>query len=175
MDDCNHDIDGVLSVINNAFVAGYGSRGISLTSDTGGLLTHAMILDNQFTGPVDNADAVSIRPGHRVDSATPFNSARMSVVIDGNVFTGLLDDAISFDAQTEGTITARVTNNTVSGQLGSGTAIEPKVGHGSFATGGGNVAPQNTQGFYYISGNVITNAEGDASAPISTAAPPAPA
>ncbi len=156
-----HDIDGVLSVINNEFVAGYGSRGISLTSDTDGLLTHALILDNEFITPFDNADAVSIRPGHREDNATPFNSARMSVVIDGNVFTGLQDDAIAFDAQTEGTITARVTNNTVSGQLGSGTAIEPKVGHGSFASGGGNVAPQNTQGFYYISGNVITNTQGD--------------
>lgn len=156
-----HDIDGVLSVINNDFVAGYGSRGISLTSDTDGLLTHALLLDNQFTDPVDNADAISIRPGHREDNATPFNSAKMSVVIDGNVFTGLQDDAIAFDAQTEGTITARVTNNTVSGQLGSGTAIEPTVGNGAFASGAGNVAPQNTQGFYYISGNIITNTQGD--------------
>jgi len=156
-----HNVDGVVSIINNEFVTGYGSRGISLTSDTNGLLTHALILDNGFTNPVDNADAISIRPGHRVSNATPFNTARMSVVIDGNTFTGLQDDAIAFDAQTEGTITARVTNNTVSGQLGSGTAIEPKVGYGSFSSGGGNVAPQNTQGFYYISGNVITNAEGD--------------
>ena len=156
-----HDINGVVSIINNDFVAGYGSRGISLTSDTDGLLTHALILDNEFISPVDNADAISIRPGHREDTATPFNSARMSVVIDNNVFTGLQDAAISFGSETEGTITARVTNNTVSGQLGSGAAIEPKVGNGSFVSGGSSVAPQNTQGFYYIAGNTITNIEGD--------------
>jgi uncharacterized repeat protein (TIGR01451 family) len=156
-----HDIDGVVSIVNNDFVTGYGSRGISLTSDSDGLLTHALILDNEFISPADNADAISIRPGHREDNATAFNSARMSVVIDGNVFTGLQDDAILFGAETEGTITARVTNNTVSGQLGSGTAIEPKVGNGTFGSGAGSVAPENTQGFYYIAGNNITNAEGD--------------
>ncbi len=130
-----HNIDGVVSIINNDFVTGFGSRGISLTSDTDGLLTHALILDNEFINPVDNADAISIRPGHREDNTTPFNSARMSVVIDSNVFSGLQDGAISFGAETEGAITARVTNNTVSGQLGSGAAIEPKVGSGSFVVG----------------------------------------
>ncbi|SFN66873.1 Por secretion system C-terminal sorting domain-containing protein [Bizionia echini] len=139
---------GHISVIGNAFSAD-NTNGIYLNSNSTTELSTS-ILNNSF-GNFGNDDLIKIGVGENGIGGDA------NILIDNNSNTGTLeDDAIEVAFENNNShATLVITNNSFSNWLGSGSGIDVHLGNGS-------PAAANLEARFTITGNTLTNVDGDA-------------
>ncbi|MDB4286373.1 hypothetical protein N9933_03645, partial [bacterium] len=139
------DVTGDISIIGNDFDTDFGGSAIYL--DYTLVRTASIrILDNTTSTTIagDNGDFLFVQ----TTAATV-----LDIVMDGNTVSGLEDHFCEFDLEGDNSVTRiRATDNTYSAPTATSSFVNAIVGAGS----------TNAQADISISGNMVTNPDGDA-------------